>query len=154
MYLRVIESAHPLRRIAEPESTDPFYCTALGRAIVGHLDDAQRGFLLKQPHDFASRTPQTVTGPAQLAQILDEVKRSGYAIERDQTDVGVTCIGAPVFDAADQVIAAISLSVPSARATNDGREPELIEMVCHAAERLSESIGSKQTVNAHAALSS
>jgi DNA-binding IclR family transcriptional regulator len=48
----------------------------------------------------------------------------------------------------DQVVAAISLSVPSARAANNGREPELIEMVCHAAERLSESIGINQTVTA------
>jgi IclR family acetate operon transcriptional repressor/IclR family KDG regulon transcriptional repressor len=87
-----------------------------------------------------------VTGPAQLAQVFDEVRRSGYAIERDQTDVGVTCIGAPVYGPDEQVVAAISLSVPTVRATtSDGREPELIEMVCHAAERLSESIGSKQT---------
>jgi IclR family acetate operon transcriptional repressor/IclR family KDG regulon transcriptional repressor len=44
------------------------------------------------------------------------VAQAGYAMERGETDIGVTCLGAPVF-AGDAVVAAVSISAPSARAT-------------------------------------
>jgi len=46
--------------------------------------------------------------------ILKEVEVEGIAFEEDQTDLGVTCIAAPIFDN-DGVVAAISLSAPSVR---------------------------------------
>src|SRR5258707_5881251 len=60
VYLRVLESNHPLRRIAQPDSADPFHCTALGRAIVAHLDPVQRAYLIDQADELEKRTPHTV----------------------------------------------------------------------------------------------
>jgi len=46
--------------------------------------------------------------------MLNDVRTNGYAVERDETDLGVTCIGAPVFWRGE-VAAAISISAASAR---------------------------------------
>lgn len=126
VYLQVLESPQPLRRVATPNSVDPFYCTALGRAMAAFLPEAQQRLLLRSA-TLEARTAQTVTSPKLLAAELQQVAKQGYAIEKDQTDLGVTCIGAPIFDAGTPV-AAISASLPSARA--DGRvEKALIAAV-------------------------
>ena len=58
---------------------------------------------------FSPPTPKTVVDPARLREILQQAKRDGYAIERDQTDLGVTCVAVPVYWQ-HEVIAAISVS--------------------------------------------
>ncbi len=130
LYLQVLESTQPLRRVAEPNSVDPFYSTALGRAIVAHLSPEQRNLLLRSVKP-EKRTAVTVTCVDELRRILEEVAEQGIAVEKDQTDLGVTCIGAPIFDGRIPV-AAISLSIPSARC-NEAYEKELIAAVRAAA---------------------
>lgn len=143
VYLRVFESTHALRRVAEPNSHDPFHCTALGRAIVANLNAVRRDYLLEQARDLEPRTPHTIIDREELRTILRQVHAAGCAIERDQTDVGVTCIGAPVFKG-KMVIAAISISVPTARLAG-AREKELVNAVCDAASVLSNRLGKTNT---------
>lgn len=114
VYLAVLESAHPLRRVGSMNEDDPVFTTALGRAIASQLSPEPLERLLRaaQPE---KRTPKTVTSVEQIRQVLTDARQEGFAIERDQTDVGVTCMAAPVFDRGD-VVAAISISAPSARA--------------------------------------
>ncbi|MCC7087224.1 MAG: IclR family transcriptional regulator [Pirellulales bacterium] len=113
VYVKVLESPLPLRRVVEPNSTDPFYSTALGRAIVAHLPIEQRELLLSSVQ-LVKHTPATVTDTDTLQAILDQVYQQGYSLEQDQTDLGVTCIGAAIFQA-HLPIAAVSLSIPTAR---------------------------------------
>ncbi|HEY1597989.1 MAG TPA: IclR family transcriptional regulator [Pirellulales bacterium] len=113
VYLKVLESPQPLRRVVTANSTDPFYCTALGRAIAAHLPSPQIDFLLSTAR-LQKKTTSTVIDVAKLQRVLQEVHGSGYSIEVDQTDVGVTCLAVPIFDTRG-VRAAISLSVPSSR---------------------------------------
>lgn len=105
-YLLVAESRHPLRRVVTAGETDAFHSTALGRAIVSHLPEARREALV-------ARVPR----PDHVRKCLAAVLRDGYAIEQGETDVGVTCLGSPVFAANATVVAAVSISAPSARAT-------------------------------------
>ena len=131
MYLTVIESSHALRRVAgDMTEGDPVFTTALGRAIASQLPAEAMDRLLRSA-SIPKRTPRTVTDPRELRKIVTQARRDGYAIERDQTDLGVTCFGAPVFRRG-AVVAAISISAPSARA--DGSEPAWIKAVRNAAQ--------------------
>ena len=114
IYLTVLESTHSLRRVARVNDDDDVFTTALGRVIVAHLPEATADRMLAavQPE---RRTPKTVIVPAAIRKILAEARRSGVAVEHDQTDLGVTCLAAPVMGNGS-VIAAVSLSAPTARA--------------------------------------
>lgn len=114
VYLRVFETIRRLRRVVEANCIDPFHCTALGRAIVAHLPQNAVKELFARNPNLEKLTAETVVDPPRLMEILDDVRRLGYAIERDETDIGVTCIGAPICPDG-QVIGAVSLSAPSAR---------------------------------------
>ncbi len=138
VYLQVLESPQPLRRVATLNSTDPFHSTSLGRAIAGHLPAEQRESLLAAAR-LEKRTPRTTVDRAALSTILERVARDGYAVELDETDIGVTCIGAPIFEGGKPV-AAISLSVPTARADRGALE-SFVRFVCAAARQVSTQLG-------------
>ncbi|OWK43902.1 Transcriptional regulator, IclR family [Fimbriiglobus ruber] len=120
VYLTVLESRQPLRRTVSPTMTDPFACTALGRAIAAYLPDERLAYLLKTT-PLEKRTPHTVVDQTALKKLIAATKVTGVATEEDETDLGVMCVGAPVFDRSG-VAAAVSLSAPTARATAASRE--------------------------------
>ncbi|KAA0134163.1 IclR family transcriptional regulator [Gimesia chilikensis] len=136
-YLRVLESTHPLRRIVEPDSVDPFYSTSLGRAITLQLTDAEWETLINRTRLLA-RTTETVTDVKQLRKIHQQAQQDGYSVEQDQNDVGVTCIGAPVYQQ-ENIVAAISLSVPTARADTKALK-RFIKAVLRTAEQISQKL--------------
>lgn len=144
-YITTLESAHALRRVTQGEAADPVLCTALGRAIAAHLSPSPREQLLRtsppQP-----RTPKTVINVDELRRILTRAHQQGFAVERDQTDLGVTCIAAPVIVRGDPV-AAISLSIPSARVDGDA-ERRWISQVRAAASSLGDALASAQRASA------
>jgi len=137
IYLRVIESTQALRRVCDQGTTDAFYCTALGRCLAAYQRNTTVDRLLRRVR-IKQRTGKTITDPAELRQRLMDVRECGYAIERDENDLGVMCVGAPVF-LGKAPCAAVSLSVPSARVTKK-RQRELIERVRQAANQLTDTL--------------
>lgn len=140
-YLRVLESTHPLRRIVEPDSADPFYSTSLGRAITLQLTDEEWDALINRTR-LLPRTAETVTDVKQLRKIHHRAQQDGYSVEQDQNDVGVTCIGAPLYQQ-ENIVAAISLSVPTARA-DDKALQNFIKAVLRTAEQISNKLEFKR----------
>lgn len=133
-YLHVLESPHPFRRVVEANSRDPFYSTALGRAITCQMPDKEWEALIARTK-LVPLTPHTTVDPKELLVIHQRAREDGYVIEQDQTDIGITCIGAPVYEG-EVVVAAISVSLPTARVENDS-ERELIDNVVMAAQGIS-----------------
>jgi len=119
-YLVVLESDHPLRRVAAVQESDPFFSTALGRAIVAFEDAPVRKFLLRQV-PLERQTPATIVEPKAIEKVLVDTRKNGFAVESDQTDLGVTCVSAPILSQG-RAIAAISISVPTARFNAHGQE--------------------------------
>ena len=141
VYLTVIESNHALRRVPGAVGEgDPVFTTALGRAIASQLP-AESVERLFRSVPIPRRTRRTVTDPRRLRTILAQAKRDGYVVERDQTDVGVTCFGAPVFRGG-AVVAAVSISAPSARA--QGSERDWIAALRGAARTISRKLDKRE----------
>ncbi len=118
---------------------------ALGRAIAAHLPK-QTIELMLRTEIFSPPTPKTVVDPARLREILQQAKRDGYAIERDQTDLGVTCVAVPVYWQ-HEVIAAISVSAPTAR-VDQQREKRWAVLLQKGAKKMEKSLNSEKKESA------
>lgn len=114
-YVAVLEARHALSWGVPAGTRDLFHCTALGRAIVAHLPDDRRNALIDQT-SLTSRTAKTLISREALIATLDEVRACGIAIDMEENDDGVVCLGAPVFREG-RVVASVSVSVPSSRYT-------------------------------------
>jgi DNA-binding IclR family transcriptional regulator len=112
-YAACLETTRPLRLMVRPGSSDPFYCTALGRAIAAFLPDREREELVSRVR-FQTRTAKTVRTKAVLERILRDTRRRGWAVEQEECDPGVVCIGAPLLEKGYPV-AAISVTIPRIR---------------------------------------
>ena len=101
--------------------TVPAYCSAMGRAMLAHCDEAVVAAALEGP--LPARTAATLTSPAAIVRELAECRRRGWAVEREEGNVGVTCVAAPVFGPLGTVAAAVSVTGPSPAVRPDRAGP-------------------------------
>jgi IclR family acetate operon transcriptional repressor len=69
------------------------------------------------------------------------VRRQGFAIDDEENEKGIRCVGAPIRDAEGKVVAAISVSGPTARITKARVSQSLQRQVCDAALNISQQLG-------------
>lgn len=86
----------------------PVNATAIGKALLAWAPEAERIAVLSG--ELPRLTPRTVTAPGRLRQQLDKVQESGVAFEYEEGALGLVCVAAPVLDAADRPVAAISVA--------------------------------------------
>ena len=77
-------------------------------------------------------TPFTKTDPDAIRRELEQVRRDGFATDREEFVVGVCCIAVPLRDATDHVAAIMSTAFPSTRSTRT-RMAELTSLLVEAA---------------------
>ena len=133
IYLDVLECTLPLRRVAT-RTSDPFHTTALGRAIAARLPADRCSRLLARAR-LERRTAATISDRHRLAAEIERAAKQGYAIEENETDVGVACIGAAVC-AGYEPVGAISVSLPIARLDAASRR-RLVDLVRKTARTIS-----------------
>jgi DNA-binding IclR family transcriptional regulator len=116
VYTAKRESEHPLRMFSAVGRRLPVHCTALGRAMLAELPDPTVRSLL--PKVLEPVTAQTVTSTDRLLGVLADVRRDGYATEREESCLGLSCFAVSVPHTGSAQYA-ISVSAPLARL--DGR---------------------------------
>ncbi|MEO6874360.1 MAG: IclR family transcriptional regulator [Opitutaceae bacterium] len=106
-YVHVLETRQPLRWIVKPGARDHFHSTALGRAIVASLPEAQQDRLV-------TKATGRKTQRARLKADLAATRLRGYAVEEEETVTGVACVAISLAWMGEP-LAAISVSVPLPR---------------------------------------
>jgi DNA-binding IclR family transcriptional regulator len=91
----------------------PLYCTALGKTLLAF--SAKEVLEQTVAAGLERRTPRTIVAPGLLRNELAKVVRAGVAFEHEESTVGITCVAAPVRDADERAIAAISVTGPVTR---------------------------------------
>ena len=88
-----------------------------------------------------ARTPNTITDREKFFEHLRSVRVQGFATDLEECETGLRCVAAPVFDRAGGVLAALSLSMPAQRASDDQLLGDLASKVVAAAHRVSKGLG-------------
>ena len=114
VYLQKVDSPHSLRMHSHVGYQAPLYRTALGKCLLAWLDEDRREALLRTL-EFVRAMPNTLADADALRAHLALVRGQGYACDNEENEESVICFGAPVFNWASQVIAAISVSMPTFR---------------------------------------
>ncbi|MFF1836462.1 IclR family transcriptional regulator [Streptomyces sp. NPDC058231] len=132
IYLASREATDSRRLTSRVGRQLPAHATALGRALLAELTPREVDRLLgdgEQPQ----LTDSTITRRDELHAELDETRRRGWALEREQNTPGLCCVAAPVtyrIPATD----AISVSIPIAHVTDEELELVGEAVLRHAAE--------------------
>jgi len=114
VYLDKTEPGRHICMSSKTGSTNPVYCTSLGKAMLAYLPKDQLEGIVDQIH-FVRYTPKTICSREELLRALDRVRHRGFAVDDEEIEMGVRCVGAPIFDENNTPVAALSMSGPTAR---------------------------------------
>lgn len=137
-----IESPHSLRWVARIGERMPYYASASGKVLLAFLPPAQQKKVLTMR--LEKLTPNTTTDPRLLRQELEAIRKRGYAVSQGERVEGVSCVAAPIFDAAGKVIGAINVSGPSTRFSKE-KIQQYAHLVIQASTSLSCRMGQPRT---------
>lgn len=117
--LLVLESRHAVRVVSGPGGkSEALHATATGKAILAWLPEIEIERILRQK-GMKRFTEQTITSEKDLVEELRHVRRDGFAVDNEEFQPGVICIGAAIRDHAGAVLGAFSCSLPTMRADDD-----------------------------------
>jgi DNA-binding IclR family transcriptional regulator len=139
LYLEKVESQQSVRTACMVGSRAPAYCTAVGKAMLAELPEAEVSDIVRR-WGLKAITANTITTAAALKAELRAVRSRGYAIDNEEKEQGLRCVSAPVRGHSGKMFAALSVSGPAFRVTRE-RVPEIAKAVMRVANDLSAELG-------------
>jgi IclR family transcriptional regulator, acetate operon repressor len=112
VYLDVIEGHRSIRYSAQAGDHKPLHSSAIGKAFLGQMDDAELDAVL-QSAPLQKITPNTVTALADLSDEIAAGRRLGYFVTRGENVADVTAVAATVYIHGEPF--GVAVAGPSAR---------------------------------------
>ena len=116
-YAYAILGTNPVKVYEEVGSLGPIHSSATGKAILAFLPSEVFNSILTFP--LTAFTPHTITSRDQLLQETETIRKRRYAIGNDEMHLGVGGVGAAILDQSGNSFAAIGISCPTSRITED-----------------------------------
>ncbi len=118
IYIEKLEGTETLRMHSKVGKRAPMHCTAVGKAILAHLPPAVAAEIIDRK-GLPKHTDWTITDREAFFRELETVRQNGYALDLEENEYGIRCVAVPIFDYTGGVVAAISVSGPTIRMTDD-----------------------------------
>jgi DNA-binding IclR family transcriptional regulator len=137
-----LDKVEPNRRVCMSTKTgtsNPVYCTSMGKAMLA-FQPKETVEQIAAKIRFVTYTPKTIGSREALLVALEKIRRRGYAIDDEEIELGVRCVGAPIFNENRRAIAAISVSGPISRITVQS-VPGIAEKLLRCCGDISASLG-------------
>ena len=139
LYLDKFDSPLPVAAYSRIGGRAPAYCVASGKVLLA-VQRPDRATLQALLGELVAHTPKTITDLDALLAELERARTRGYAENREEWRTGVCGLGAPVFNARGEAVAAVGMSVPSIRFTR-AQARALSDMLTACARDASSALG-------------
>jgi len=109
IYLIRADSDRPYVMPSRVGLSIPMHCTGIGKVVLGSwAEDELERFVARA--GLGARTEHTITSLEGLRTEIADVRRLGYALDRQENVVGLGCVAAPIRDHTGTVKYGISIS--------------------------------------------
>jgi DNA-binding IclR family transcriptional regulator len=117
----------------------PLHCTAMGKLFLAYSPDSYLERYWASAR-IERLTDTTITDIDAMRHELADIRARGLSFDREENELGVSCVAAPIFDIHQRVQYAVSSSLPTPRLHSVG-EASLIPPLLHAAHAISAELG-------------
>jgi DNA-binding IclR family transcriptional regulator len=139
IYIDKLESPKSLRLYSAVGKKGPVYCTGVGKAMLAFLpEEKQQPIIATQA--FYRHTEHTLDTVEALKANLKLIQETGISLDLEEHEMGIKCAAAPIFNSRHEAVAAISVTAPAFR-TSDDVYDEMKVQVKQAAETISKRLG-------------
>jgi IclR family KDG regulon transcriptional repressor len=115
------------------------HSTAVGKSMLAFLPEAERSKTLEKLQ-LVPLTKHTIIDPAKFRVNLERIRERGFAVDDEENELGIRCVGVPVFDHAGHIAGAVSISGWTITMTQD-RLPQLASLLQNACMKISQELG-------------
>lgn len=129
---------HRLQFAIQIGDREPLHCTSIGKVLLAGMEEEELEDYLREK-GLPRHTEYTITDSDRLKEELLIIKRDGIAINKEELELGMVGIAAPIKNAGEKVIAAICVVGPNTR-FNDQMIEDLKPLVSNSAIQISNSI--------------
>jgi IclR family acetate operon transcriptional repressor len=140
LYIEQVPPPRMLRIFTEPGNRVPLHTAGTGKVLLAYQQPSVIESIIERT-GLTPSTPNTITNPTVLLEVLQQVRDQGYAMDMEEQEEGVCCLATPVFTPDGQILAAISVSGPANRLSL-ARLRELVPHIKSIAAALSKTINS------------
>lgn len=114
-------------------------CTGVGKALIAFIPEEEFDQQINAK-GFTRHNHKSITSLRKLRRELSQVRELGYALDDEEDEVGLRCVGAPIFNSHGKVAAAISVAGTTTQITPE-RIHAITTEVKRAAEKISLQLG-------------
>ncbi len=133
VHIEVVPSTHRVQMASRVGERAAPHASGLGKCLLA-WDGAEL------PEELTALTDRTVTTRAGLEEELARTRERGWALDDEESGLGIRCVAAPIRDHGGDVVGAVSISGPAERLTLD-RAVAAAPAVAEAAEEISTRLG-------------
>jgi len=139
VYIDKVESANTIRMYSNIGKKGTLYSTSVGKAMLACMSDEE---IIKiwDSVKIEKLTEYTITEFKEFMTEINRIRGVGYALDREENELGVRCIGAAILDHSKKPVGAMSISGPSQRMTKEKVE-ELSRHILETKKRISRELG-------------
>ena len=134
-----LESPETVRIVARVGRRIPLYAGSAGKVFLAFMPEHRREMILRDI-DLVPMTARTITDVDALRANLSQIREKGYAVSRGEWIIDASGTAAPIFDQKGQITAAISISGPGQRFT-DEKIKEMAHLLVKEAAQISFELG-------------
>lgn len=113
-YVDIRESSRSFRMSATIGTGLAIHAAALGKIIAAYTTPEVLDAMLSRC-SWERFTSRTITDQKQWRAGLPRIRKLGYAIDKEEAELGASCIATPILDGQKMAIGAISISGPTPR---------------------------------------
>lgn len=141
VYIDKVESpCNVVRLVSMVGKSIPLYCSGVGKAMLADMPDDRIRAIWEQS-DIEKITESTVTDFRKFQELIQDIRKTGYALDNEENEPGVRCIAVSLKSFHGGPSYAISISAPRDRM--DGRRiQELKDLVLDTKEKIAQETGS------------
>lgn len=139
IYIDKRESKNPVRMYSRIGLEVPFYCTAVGKAILANMPEQQREEIIENI-EFVRHTAKTITSKNDLREEIKNIQKQGFAVDNQEIQDNIICVAAAIKDYRSKVVGALSITLTLYSLHIDN--PQIYaDLVIESAERISRNLG-------------
>jgi Transcriptional regulator len=147
IYLDRAEAERSLRMRSVPGDRLPLYCTGVGKAILSLLsEDRMRAILGAGP--LPKINDKTITDPEEVIREAVAARKTGYGLDREEYETGLTCMAKPLRLPGSDFAGAISVSGPTVRLRDPAAQDRFVDCLSRAAAEAQTSLEAAAGVDA------
>lgn len=109
VYVEKIESADSMPLMSRIGMQMPLYSTSFGKAILAYLTEEELQQYLARV-ELVKRTNKTIVDRQKLIEHLKKVRQQGYAIDNEENEYGVRCVGCVILNHESKPVGAVSIA--------------------------------------------